>query len=153
MTNPQKEWTDESVAEHNRRVAEGFRRNRELAGHLPITEQTVGESCVSDMAERELHCQIIQELKLRGWLYFHGSTAHKTSRTIGEPDFQVYAPDGRQFCVECKSKDGKLSIAQQAVQRWLAKLGHETYVIRTIDEFRQICDRTNTGEPRAELNE
>lgn len=88
--------------------------------------------------ESELHAEIIEECKRRGWLYFHGSMAHETYRTLGEPDFQIWADGGRKFAFECKRRGGKLSTAQLGVIAWAQKLGHTIHVITTLEEFLEI---------------
>lgn len=90
--------------------------------------------------ESTLHGRIIQELKARGWPYMHGSTAHRTHRTKGEPDFVILAPKGRVLLVECKSKTGKLSVDQRALLMWAARLGHTIHVVQTMREFEKVIE-------------
>lgn len=85
--------------------------------------------------EVDLHDQIINECKKRGWIYLHGSTAEATHRTLGEPDFTILADGGRVFFVECKTRIGKLSTHQLALQMVARKLGHEIHVVRSFAEF------------------
>lgn len=91
----------------------------------------------SDAVEQEsqLHQEILADCKARGWLAFHGSMAHRTARTIGEPDFIVCADNGQVIFVECKTKTGKLSVEQQGVIAWAAKLGHTVHVVRSFVEY------------------
>ena len=84
--------------------------------------------------EKDLHAQILGECKRRGWLVFHGSMAHSTFRTPGEPDFVILA-QGRTFLIEAKTAKGKLSTAQLAVQAWAGGLGHKVHVVRSFAEF------------------
>ena len=90
--------------------------------------------------EKDLHDAIIAECKGRGWMIFHGSMAHRTFRTPGEPDFHILCEDGRRFMVECKAKGGKLSKDQQAIMAWARKLGHEIYEVSNLAEFLFRCD-------------
>lgn len=109
------------------------RKNAHLFGQaVPKTGAVADES--------ELHNEIIEYCKDRRWLYFHGSMAHETKRTPGEPDFEILADRGRVFFVECKSKDGKLSTDQRAVIQWAAMLGHTVHVVVNMDEFRRIVE-------------
>jgi len=85
--------------------------------------------------EDRLHNQIIEECKRRGWLAFHGSMAHSTYRTLGEPDFIILADAGRVFWFECKSSTGKLTTEQLGIHAWMAKLGHSCRVVRSLREF------------------
>jgi hypothetical protein len=88
--------------------------------------------------EADLHREIIAECERRGWHYFRSSMAHRTHRTVGEPDFIICSDKGVVLFVECKSRTGKLSAEQQACHRWLAKLGHTVHVVRSMEEFLEI---------------
>lgn len=85
--------------------------------------------------ESELHQQIVEICRARGYLAFHGSMAHQTFRTEGEPDFQICLPNGRFLMVECKTRTGKLSIAQQSIHAWAARLNHKIHTVRSYEEF------------------
>ena len=85
--------------------------------------------------EAQLHEQILGEIRRRGWIAFHGSMAHRTFRTPGEPDFVIMLDGGRWLAVEVKTATGKLSVDQQAIHAWAAKLGHQVHVVRSLEEF------------------
>lgn len=85
--------------------------------------------------EGDLHVQILQECKRRGWLAFHGSMAHRTHRTIGEPDFVILSDGGRLFLVEAKSRKKKPSNEQLAMIAMAKPLGHVIHVVRSFGEF------------------
>lgn len=85
--------------------------------------------------ERLLHDEILTHCKQEGWLAFHGSMAHRTFRTAGEPDFIILLPDGKLLLVECKAKNGKLSPEQIGVAMWAEKLGHKVHLVRSFQEF------------------
>jgi Holliday junction resolvase-like predicted endonuclease len=89
--------------------------------------------------EAELHEQIFDECRRRGWIALHGSMAERTCRTLGEPDFVVLAGGGRVLFVECKSRTGKLSPAQAALKHHAEKLGHTVHVVRSMAEFLQLA--------------
>jgi Holliday junction resolvase len=106
--------------------------------HQPI--DAMFEKAIGDVVhEAELHRQIAEEIKRRGWLAFHGSMAHSTFRTPGEPDFVILADGGKVILVECKSRTGKLSVDQQAIAAWAEKLGHKVHVVRSMQEFLEVC--------------
>ena len=86
-------------------------------------------------AERELHEQILDECRRRGWIAFHGSMTHRTHRTIGEPDFVILADRGRCLLVEVKGTSGKVTAEQAALHAWAAKLDHTVHVVRSLTEF------------------
>jgi hypothetical protein len=88
--------------------------------------------------ESNLHSGIIAHCKSRGWIYFHGSMAHRTHRSVGEPDFIILADAGRVFFIEAKSKTGKLSPEQQGLIVWAKKLSHNVFVVRSMEEFMEI---------------
>jgi hypothetical protein len=56
--------------------------------------------------EADLHEEIFDECRRRGWIALHGSMAERTCRTLGEPDFVILADGGRVLFVECKSGAG-----------------------------------------------
>lgn len=89
--------------------------------------------------EADLHTRILYECIGRGWLAFHGSMAHRTFRTGGEPDFVILTDSG-VLLVECKSATGKLSPEQMQVAAWAKRLGHTVHVVRSFTQFLTLCD-------------
>ncbi len=89
-------------------------------------------------SESELHAQIIEECKRRGWIPLHGSMAHRTFRTEGEFDFTILGDSGRVFFVECKVGGNKLSDAQRDLHHWAKKLGHNPHVVWNFQQFMDI---------------
>jgi hypothetical protein len=100
-----------------------------LAGNKEVASDSKSTS------EKELHQLILDECRVRGWIAFHGSMAHATHRTIGEPDFIILCPFGRAMMVEVKTKTGKLRPEQLAIAAWSERLGHEYYVVRSMRGF------------------
>jgi len=94
--------------------------------------------------ESELHEQIRQECLRRGWMAFHGSMAHKTFKTPGEPDYIIICAGGRLLMVEAKTRIGKLSPDQLAVAAWASKLGHKVHTVRSFEEFIQVANQSTT---------
>ena len=88
--------------------------------------------------ESELHCQVIDYCKSKGWVIFHGSMAHKTKRTPGEPDATILADNGRVFFIEMKRKNGKESPAQIGIRLQAEKLGTTIHVVKSIEQFIDI---------------
>ncbi len=103
--------------------------------------------------EAEIHEQIFDACRQRGWIALHGSMAERTCRTLGEPDFTILADGGRVLFVECKSRSGKLSPAQAALKFHAEKLGHAIHVVRSLEDFLAVVNRTdgtqatNEGRP------
>lgn len=88
--------------------------------------------------ESRLHEAIISHCRANGWIYLHGSMAHKTKRTLGEPDFVLLLPDGRVLFIECKGQKTKTSPAQLAMAAWMKKLSHQLHFIRSYAEFLEV---------------
>ncbi len=92
--------------------------------------------------ESELHAQIIDECRRRGWLIGHHSRMDcESTCPTGSPDFIVFLDGGRVLAFECKTKTGKLSLEQAGVIAWAAKLGHAVAVVRSFEDFLTL---TNT---------
>ena len=111
---------------------------RRLNPHLfgPCGRPQVGTTTGSGVSrEAELHEEIFDECRRRGWIALHGSMAERTCRTLGEPDFVILAGAGRVLFVECKTRTGKLSPAQAALKHHAEKLGHPIHVVRSLDDF------------------
>ena len=98
--------------------------------------------------EADLHSQIYEECRRRGWIALHGSMSERTSRTKGEPDFIILGVwSGREgtcsphvWLVECKTRTGKLSPAQSAMKFHAEKLGHTIHVVRSFEEFLDVIE-------------
>lgn len=88
--------------------------------------------------EADLHNAIMTECDRRGWIALHGSMAHVSRRTIGEPDFVILADAGRTIYIEAKTAKGKLSSGQCALHAWASKLGHTVHVVRSLEEFLKL---------------
>ena len=88
--------------------------------------------------ESELHADIVDYCKKKGWIAFHGSMAYSTFRTPGEPDFVILADRSRVFLIECKTATGKLSPEQLAIHAWANQLNHKVYTVRSMAEFVEI---------------
>lgn len=95
--------------------------------------------------ESDLHADIIQECRRRGWVYLHGSMAEATHRTSGEPDFVIAADGGKTYYIEAKSRIGKLSPAQNAMRAHLEKLRHTYHVVRSMEDFLNAIQAQSTA--------
>lgn len=85
--------------------------------------------------EAELHEQIAEYCRAHGWLAFHSRMDKKTGRTLGEPDFVIWAESPKVYLLECKRPGGKLSPVQNQTIAWLAKLGWPVHVVTSFEEF------------------
>ena len=105
--------------------------------------------CVADAGrESALHARISAECRKRGWLFFHGSMAHRAMRTIGEPDYTILADHGRVYFIEAKSKGCKLTPQQIGLAMIAEKLGHKIHCVRSLKEFLTIVDPQPTPPER-----
>jgi hypothetical protein len=90
------------------------------------------DACV---VEAELHAQILDECRRRGYPVHHARMDRPATCGVGTPDFVIALLGGRSLWVEAKSKTGKLKPEQAA---WLAALrrhGHAAEVVRSMSEF------------------
>jgi hypothetical protein len=108
----------------------------------PTTAEAVAMSEKTILREAELHQMILDEVRRRGWIAFHGSMAHRTYRTPGEPDLLIFGDNGRHWLIEVKVGGNKLSLEQQAIAAQGAKLGHPVHVVRSFKQFLRIVDGT-----------
>jgi hypothetical protein len=115
-------------------------RLRDLGGLRP---QVPGKAV---MREARLHEEILEECKARGWIALHGSMAHRTHRTVGEPDFVILASGGRTFLVEAKAASGKPSLFQRILLTWASKLGHQVAIVRSLEEFQTFISGASTDD-------
>lgn len=108
------------------------------SGTMPMNPNLVLQPKSAFLKESELHKNILAACKIRGWIAFHGSMAHSTFRTEGEPDFVILMPNGRTLMIECKSKKGKSTAEQLAIHAWARTLDHTVHVIRSMEEFYEL---------------
>lgn len=127
MSNPFANWSIADAEMHNLRVK-----------GVSLCSATAELKTQAVKHERDLHSQIFDECRRRGWVAFHGSMSERTHRTAGEPDFIILTDDKRALLVECKTATGKLSTEQQAMIAHAAKLGHTIHVVRSMQEFLKI---------------
>lgn len=94
----------------------------------------------ADAARREvdLHDQILDVCRRRGWYVVHSRMDMRTTTAVGVPDFVIAGHDGRTWWIEAKAAKGKLTPEQQAAQLWLRTLGHTYDVVRSIAEFEEM---------------
>lgn len=100
------------------------------------SQQKPHDACKSEM---ELHYQIIDECRQRGWIALRSRSDMPTGRPLGEPDFIILADCGKILLVECKSKTGKLSSEQIGFSVMADKLGHKVHLVRSFAEFMDMA--------------
>lgn len=114
-------------------------QRRKALGLMPVNTK------VGVDKESDLHNAILDYCRQEGFIAFHGAMCFETSRTIGEPDFEILMPQGKTLFVECKAKGRKLSNEQIAIKAWMERLGHTMHVVTTIEQFREIVRITRTN--------
>jgi VRR-NUC domain len=112
-------WTKEQLSIHNRRT-----------NAAPVT------------VEKDLHADIIAELKALRIYFVHSRMDKAHTNGIGCPDFilALQNEDGtpRTVWIEVKTAKGKLTREQSGVAMLLKIANHEHHVIRSLKEFLEI---------------
>ena len=75
-------------------------QNAKRGAKAPPSPPEDGAACESD-----LHDFILQDCAAQGWLALHGSMAHRTYRTPGEPDFIILLPGRAAFACGVQNQD------------------------------------------------
>lgn len=91
--------------------------------------------------EADLHEDILEFCKVRGWRAHHSRMDRPATCGVGTPDFAIAMPNGVTVWVEAKARTKKPTEEQLA---WLAALnilGHVTGVVRNMDEFRTVIEK------------
>lgn len=101
-------------------------RTQRNAGRLPPQ----GESIAN---ESDLHNEIIELCRSKGWYYVHSRMDRKTTTALGVPDFVIATENGVAF-LECKAKGGKPTPAQLATIAHLKKLNRIAAIVTNMDE-------------------
>jgi hypothetical protein len=117
-----------------------------MQARLNKTPSTNSGDGVDD--EGELHREVLAECRRQGWLCLHGSMAHRTKRTPGEPDCVVIMP-GVVLFVELKAKTGKPSTEQLGIQAWMRRLGFEMHIVRSLSQFMELTRTQQCRTPPA----
>jgi len=122
----------------NAQFNEWFNRTERNAGRVPQPSEPVE-------IESELHQQISDYCRMNGWKCFHGSMAHKTKRTLGEPDFTIAADNGITIFIEAKAGRNKATPKQLETIAHLKKLGHAAGIAFCMDD---VLDLIATAQSR-----
>jgi hypothetical protein len=88
--------------------------------------------------EADLHGQIEQFCKAKGWLYVHSRYDVRSRVAVGMTDFVIAADGGRTYWVEVKRPKGKATPAQLGTIAWLQKLGHTAGIVWSMDDFMKL---------------
>lgn len=105
----------------------------------------VAKPCNPVKSESDLHEQIIEHCRARGWFYEHNRMDRKTTGALGETDFTIALPGGRTAWIECKAKSKKTTKEQTETIHNLQKLGHTAGVVYSMQEFEELIARAQAG--------
>ena len=113
------------------------------------------------LSEDQIQAQCVQWAnnnfeKLRGFGIAHipnGGTRNKLEANKlkamgvrkGFPDLIVILPNGKIFFIEMKDDKGKQSEAQIECEKFMKERGIEYYLIRSIDEFKELINSKMEG--------
>src|SRR5262245_48130732 len=87
---------------------------------------------VRAIREKQLHEEILEVCRTRGYFTVHSRMDKPTTTALGTPDFVVALPDGKTLWVEGKTGVNKLTPSQQQRMAMLRRLGHNTAVVRSL---------------------
>lgn len=102
--------------------------------------------------EKDLHEQIINECKNRGWFYVHSRMDLPTTTACGVTDFVIATTDGRTLWIECKRAGGKLTPAQRATIHWLERNRQHVAVVYSFQNFLTVCDMKRSEPSSAQAH-
>ena len=92
--------------------------------------------------EADLHDEIIQLCKDRGYYYVHSRTDRRTTQACGVPDFIVAIEAGKTLFLECKARNNKPTVEQLSAVAHLNKLGHTAAIVTNMAEVMAELQRT-----------
>ena len=99
----------------------------------------IADAHPTEGSEAELQADIVSALKRLGWPYLQTRMDSANTYTIkGAPDFVIFAPHGKTWCVECKTAKGKLSTEQEGFGMWLNTVNHHYAVVRSLQAFTEL---------------
>lgn len=95
--------------------------------------------------ESDIHDDIINYCKSKGWYYVHSHTWCATTNAPGTPDFVIAADNGKTYWIECKRPGGKATTPQLAALTQLQKFGHVSAIVTSLDEFLSVVSSKNSS--------
>ncbi len=94
-----------------------------------------GQALADVKREADLHDQILDYCKDKGWICVHSRMDRPSTNQVGTVDAIVATDDGRTLWVECKRAGGKLTPAQNAFIHWLERNHQQVCVVRSLEQF------------------
>jgi hypothetical protein len=90
--------------------------------------------------ESPLHRKIMDycEEQWPKWKYIRARMDKRSTIAVGAQDITIFASRGRLFCIECKSKSGKLDPDQLIWRKEMEMVGHPVHLVRSFSEFLEL---------------
>lgn len=117
--------------------------SRKALGSRVMTSEEAQEAFVI-RSEGDLQKQISSLLRIRGVPFINPPMRKKSQLPPGWPDYTIFLPFGRVVMLECKVGKNDLDPDQIKVRNVLLAHLHEYYVVRTLDEAKEILDNPPT---------
>lgn len=120
----------------------------QFAQMLARVEQNSGRMPVSDdpvTKESDLHQDIIDLCKRRGWFYVRSRMDRRSTQAPGVPDFIVAADDGKTIWIECKAKGNKPSNEQLATITFLKAKGHAAAICYNMADVMELVAKASAA--------
>lgn len=122
--------------------AQMLARVEQNSGRVPVSDDPVAK-------ESDLHQDIIDLCRRRGWFYVRSRMDRRTTQAIGVPDFIIAADDGKTIWIECKAKGNKASNEQLATITFLKAKGHVAAVCYSMADVMELVSKTLARLPAA----
>lgn len=113
---------------------------QEMLARTGVVKRVNEEIAKSAVREKDLHEQIIQECKTRGWFYVHSRMDKPTTTACGVTDFIIATRHGRTLWIEVKRPGSKLTPSQRDVIHWLTCSRQPVFVVYSFQEFLSACE-------------
>jgi hypothetical protein len=114
----------------------------EALGYTPDGHRITAETAPQGIGGREadLHEQITQWCRRKGYLVVHSRMDLPTTTAKGVPDFIIAMDGGRTLWVEAKAKGGKLRQEQVCWMKALMVKGHKAFTVWNWEHFLMLVD-------------
>lgn len=124
-------------------IPTGSKSFARLNPHL-FVEQRPRAAAVPVERERDLHDQIEDYCRARGWFYAHSRMDAPSTIAVGFPDFAIFMPGARTVFLECKRPGGKATPAQMQKLAHARKLGFVAETVESLEAALAAIERAQT---------
>lgn len=140
----------QDILEHNRRVPVPGYASHNLRGEKSANSGSCQEGYAHSPVgsnparpiplESDLHDNIFDWIRARGWLAIHSRMDQRTATAKGVSDFILVTPKTVVFC-ECKRPGKKATPEQLAFLAHANRLGWPNGIVHNMKEFSDLMDR------------